>query len=73
MPQWGLGEWLGLEIKWVEVHWNNVSPFPPSNFVANLGRTFPPFDRYSLLQKKTVGTRCDQILNVSKMQPKIVV
>ena len=49
MPQWGLEEWFGLEIKWVEVHWNNVSPFPSSNFVANLGRTFPPFDKYALL------------------------
>ena len=30
----------------------NVSPFPPpaaADFIANLGRMFPPFDKYLLL------------------------
>ena len=47
----GLEEWFGLRIKSLEVHSSNVLPFPSpaADFIANLGRTFPPFDKYPLL------------------------
>ena len=49
--EWGLEEWFGLRIKSLEVHSSNVLPFPSpaADFIANLGPTFPPFDKYQLL------------------------
>ena len=50
--EWDLEEWFGLRIKWgwkcIGVMFHPFPP-PPADFAANLGRTFPPFDKYSLL------------------------